>query len=140
MKTDYFNDAFDGFDPGADQDAAMKFCLNAVLMDRRFADLQVLLSDDAEVGGMAGEPGWVIEHRHADEIAGDADWPAWSRFRAFVDPDNYVLGYPECFCNQAAFEKLLAAAIRAYCNRHPGRQQEVAPIVQILSRSSFLSE
>lgn len=133
MNTDYFNEAFNGFDPRTDQDAAMKFCLNAVLMDRRFTDLQDLLPDETDIGGMAGEPNWIIERRNEGEIKGYEDWPELARFRAFVHPDGYRLVYPEFFCDKSTFEKFVGAAIRAYCARHPERSQDVESILQKFS-------
>lgn len=132
MNTDYFNEAFSGFDPCTDKDAAMKFCLNAVLMDRRFTDLQELLPDETGLGGIAGEPNWIIERRNEGEVKGYEDWPEFAHFRAFVDPDGYALVYPEFFCDKATFEKFVNSAIRAYCNRHPERKQEVESILQKL--------
>jgi hypothetical protein len=134
INTDYFNEAFNGFDPRSDKGAAMKFCLNAVLMDRRFADLERLLPDETKVGGMEGEPGWIIERRNEGEIKGYEDWPQFACFRAFVDPGGYALAYPEFFCDKSMFEKFVSSAIRAYCNRHPERSQEVESILQKLSR------
>jgi hypothetical protein len=133
MNTDYFNEAFNGFDPRTDKDAAMKFCLNAVLMDRRFADLQGLLTDETDLGGIAGEPNWIIERRDEGEIKGYEAWPEFARFRAFVDPGSYELAYPEFFCDKFTFEKFVSSGIRAYCDRHPDKNQEVESILQKLS-------
>lgn len=133
INTDYFNEAFNGFEPHRDEDAAIKFCLNAVLMDFRFAQLEVVMRDGANIGGMEGPPGWIIERRDEGATKGYEDWPEFARFRAFVDPDSYELAYPEFFCDKSTFEKFVRAAIRAYCNRHPDRSQEVASILQMLS-------
>lgn len=134
MNTDYFNEAFKGFDPRTDKDAAMKFCLNAVLMDRRFADLKEILPNDTDLGGVAGEPNWIIERRNEGETKGYENWPQFARFRAFVDPDSYALAYSEFFCDKTTFEKFVSSAIQAYCDRHPERGQEVESILQILPR------
>lgn len=128
MNTDYFNEAFSGFDPHRDKDAAMKFCLNAVLMDQRFSDLQALLPNETALGGIAGEPNWIIERRNDGESQGYEDWPAFARFRAFVDPDGYELNYPEFFCDKTTFEVFVNSALRAFCNRHPERSEELESI------------
>jgi hypothetical protein len=127
---DYFNEAFNGFDPCSDEDAAMKFCLNAVLMDRRFTDLARLLPDKSSIGGIEGEPGWIIERRNEGETKGYETWPKYSRFRAFVNPDSYGLGYPEFFCDNHTFATFVRSAIRAYCSRHPERDEEVKLILE----------
>lgn len=127
---DYFNEAFSGFDPRSDEDAAMKFCLNVLLMDRRFTDLARLLPDKSNIGGIEGEPGWIIERRNEGETKGYEDWPTYSRFRAFVNPDSYELTYPEFFCDNLTFIKFVYSAIHAYCKRHPDRDDEVKLILE----------
>lgn len=116
---DYFNEAFGGFDPLNDKDSAMKFCLNAVLMDRRFIDLGRLLPDISNVGGIEGEPGWIIERRNEGDTLGYEGWPDLARFRAFVDPSSYRLAFPEFFCDRSTFASFVRSAVRAYCDRHP---------------------
>ena len=60
---DYLQQAFGGMNPQADQDAAVKFALNAILMDARLRELSCLLIDGHDIGGVEGEPGWIIERR-----------------------------------------------------------------------------
>ena len=129
---DFFSEAFGGFDPISDKDAAMKFCLNAVLMDRRFVDLDRLLPDVSNVGDIEGEPGWIIERRNEGDTLGYDGWPQPSRFRAFVEPDSYELAFPEFFYDRSAFISLVSSAVRAYCDRHPERG-DVASILKRLS-------
>ena len=129
---DYFNEAFGGFDPLSDKDAAMKFCLNAVLMDCRFVDLDRLLPDVSNVGGIEGEPGWIIERRNEGDTLGYEGWPELARFRAFVEPDSYGLAFPEFFCDRSTFTSLVSSAVRAYCDRHP-EKNHVANILKRLS-------
>lgn len=131
---DYFKDAFGGFNPRTDKDAALKICLDVILADQRFSELDNLLPDKTEVGGMEGEPGWIIERRNEGEIKWYENWPEFARFRAFVDPSSYALAYPEFFCDKSTFEKFVGSAIRAYCDRHPERSQEVEPILHKLSQ------
>lgn len=129
---EFFSEAFGGFDPINDKDAAMKFCLNAVLMDRRFVDLDRLLPDVSNVGGIEGEPGWIIERRNEGDTLGYDGWPESSCFRAFVEPDGYELAFPEFFCDRSTFISLVSSALRAYCDRHP-EQGDVANILKRLS-------
>lgn len=131
---DYFKEAFGGFDPRIDKDAALKFCLDVILADRRFLELEKLLPNETKIGGMEGEPGWIIERRDEGETKGYEDWPEFARFRAFVDPDSYELAHPEFFCDKPTFEKFVSSAMRAYCHRHPERSQEIESILQELSR------
>jgi hypothetical protein len=133
INTDYFTEAFNGFEPHKDKDAAIKFCLNAVLMDCRFIELEIVMNDGVEIGAMEGPPGWIIERRDDGATKGYEDWPDFARFRAFVDPDSYELAYPEFFCDKGTFETFVSAAVRAYCHRHPERSCEVASILQKLS-------
>lgn len=130
---DYFNDAFGGFNPQEDKDAALKFCLDVILADRRFVDLNKLLPVKTTCGGVEGEPGWIIERRDEGETKGYEDWPEFARFRAFVDPEEYELAYPEFFCDKGTFEKFVSSAIQAYCDRHPEENQEIEAILQKLS-------
>ena len=131
---DYFKDAFGGFDPRTDKDAALKICLDVILADQRFSELDNLLPRETKVGGMEGEPGWILERRNEGETKGYEDWPEFAHFRAFVDPDSYALAYPEFFCDRPTFKKIVSSAIQAYCNRHPERSQEVESIFQKLSK------
>ena len=130
---DYFNEAFGGFNPQADRDAALKFCLEAILADRRFVDLDKLLPVKTTCGGIAGEPSWIIERRDEGETNGYESWPEFALFRAFVDPDGYELAYPEFFCDKSTFAKFVCSAMRAYCDRNPEHSEEAKLILQKLS-------
>lgn len=131
---DYFKEAFGGFDPQKDIDAALKFCLESILADCRFSELDKLLPDETNMGGMEGEPSWIIERRNEGETKGYESWPELVRFRAFVDPRGYKLAYPEFFCDKQTFEKFVESAIRAYCNRNPEHGEEVDSILKKISR------
>jgi hypothetical protein len=132
-KTDYLNDAFGGFNPLKDQDAALKFCLNALLMENRIEDINFLLPDFSEVGGFEGEPGWIVERRNTCEIYGYENWPTFARFRAFVDPNSFELTYPEFYCDRPTFISFVRKAIRAYSWRNPVCTIEVTEILKTLS-------
>ena len=114
---DYFKAAFGGFAPHRDEDAAVKFALNVVLMDNRVQELAELVVDGSQPGGMEGEPGWILERRDVSDEGNEAAYPAWpadARFKATVDVDAYELQYPEYFMNREVFMKYLVPAIDAY--------------------------
>lgn len=133
---DYFKAAFGGFAPHRDEDAAVKFALNVVLMDNRLQELAELVVDGSPFGGIEGEPGWMLERRDvADESnhAAYPDWPAGARFKASVDEDAYRLQQPEYFMSREAFMKYLIPAIDAYVAADPSRAQ--APAVVALRKA-----
>lgn len=123
---DYFGDAFGGFDPQSDVDAALKFSLNAILLDNRLLDLLKLVKGGDRFGGVEGVPGWIIERREDGELVGYEDWPESARFRAYVDPDEYVLAYPEFYTDKPTFMRYVRAIVDAYKRRHP--EYDVPPL------------
>jgi len=116
---DYFKDAFGGFDPQRDDDAALKFILDSLIADERLNDLIALMSADNEVGGLEGEPGWIMEKRDNGPVSGFEDWPLGARYRSYVDPNSYQLAYPEFFCDRAMFNKYVEKIASAVEARHP---------------------
>lgn len=116
---DYFNDAFGGFHPESDKDAALKFGLCVLVLDNRIDELLRLVEGGGNFGGVEGEPGWIIERREDGEIAGYEGWPIETRFRAYVDPDSYLLTYPEFFSDRQTFFRYVKAIVNAYKRRHP---------------------
>jgi hypothetical protein len=67
-RVDYFAKAFGGFDPSGDPDAALKFVLNAILMDNRLDELSSIVTDGHEIGALEGEPGWTLERRDGRNV------------------------------------------------------------------------
>lgn len=129
---DYFKDAFGGFDPQLDADAALKFSLDGLFADDRLDDLAALLSD-GKVGGLEGEPGWIIEKRDGGQTPGFEDWPDHAYFRSFVDPDSYRLSHAEFFCDQVTFGKYVAAIADVFAMRNPSYDDQVDKIKQLLA-------
>ncbi|MBX9432003.1 hypothetical protein ACI2VK_08020 [Ralstonia nicotianae] len=130
---DYFKAAFGGFAPHKDEDAAVKFALNAVLMDDRLQELAEFVVDGSQFGGIKGEPGWILERRElADEGNEEAypGWPAGARFKASVDEDAYRLQHAEYFMSRETFMKYLVQAVDAYVAAEPARSR--APSVVAL--------
>jgi hypothetical protein len=133
---DYFKAAFGGFAPHRDEDAAVKFALNAVLMDNRLQELAEFIVDGSPFGGIEGEPGWMLERRDVADDGNDTaypDWPAGARFKASVDEDAYMLPHPEYFMSREAFMKYLVPAIDAYVAADPAKV--AAPAVAALRKA-----
>lgn len=119
---DYFATAFGSFSPQSDADAAIKFVLNAILMDETFDLLASVIPDGSRIGGMGGVPDWILQRRDTAHSANAFhSWPANAVFRAYVDPMGYELRHPEFFMDRATFLQYLAAAINAYLARNPSR-------------------
>jgi hypothetical protein len=119
---DYLNTAFGGFAPHGDEDASVKFALNAVLVDRRLDELMELTVDASRLGGIEGEPGWIIERRDVGDEGDEEIYPGWpknARFRAYVDPNAYQLKHPELFMSREDFMKYVVLGIRAYVQANP---------------------
>lgn len=125
---DYFNEAFDGFDPLLDRDAALKFVLDSLVQDKRFKHLDLLLSSDGQVDCLEGAPNWVIEKR----LNTNHDWPSPADFRIFVSPEGYRLMYPEFFCEHKTFIRYLTLIINAYKRRHPEDMEESKTLAKLL--------
>ena len=116
---DYFRAAFGGFDPQNDKDAALKLSLDALFADARLDDLGAILSPEGRVGGIEGEPGWILERRLDSDNASYEGWPSAATFRASVDPETYSLGHPEFFCDALTFRKYTSAILKVFAERYP---------------------
>ena len=132
---DYFKDAFGGFDPHLDADAALKFSLDGIFADDRLEDLVALVSADSEIDGLEGEPGWIIEKRGGAQTQGDETWPSNAYFRSFVDPDSYRLSHPEFFCDRATFISYIIAIADVFSSRNPNFTSRVTEIKHLLSEA-----
>ena len=132
---DYFKTAFGGFAPHLDEDAAIKFTLNAVLLDNRLDELVEVVIDGSQFGGIEGEPGWTLERRDVADEGNEMAYPglpAGARFKASVDEDAYRLKHPEYFMDREGFMKYLVLAIDAYVAIDPARKN--APSVVALRK------
>ncbi|WP_321945854.1 hypothetical protein [Paraburkholderia sp. J10-1] len=130
---DYFKEAFGGFDPRGDEDAALKFALDVIFADHRIQDLTRVVSLEQGVGGLEGEPGWIVEHRGRTDIVGYEMWPRNSRFRSFVDPESYSLVCPEFYCDEKTFRRYVEAISEVYVARNPERRRDVDSLLIALS-------
>lgn len=114
---DYLQQAFGGLDPQTDQDAAVKFALNAILMDARLHELSCLLIDGHDIGGIEGEPGWIIERRDtgpSGELPYYSEWPMNARFHVHVEPAAFELAYPDVFMEGHDFGRYVGKAMDTY--------------------------
>lgn len=118
---DYFEEAFGGFKPHVDEDAAVKLAISIILMDRRLPELLHLLTDGDQLGGVEGEPGWIIERRDVDQsnVFYYENWPGSTRFHAYVDPDAYCLAHPDFFMDVATFHNYVRKGLNAYLEANP---------------------
>lgn len=130
---DYFNEAFGGFAPHRDQDAAAKLALNALLMDDRVERLLLLLKPGSSIGAIEGDPGWLLERRDSGALpAGYEGWPTNATYRAVIDPEAYALTYPEVFLDEIQFTTLIRQALTAYLSRHPKRSAELRDLCELV--------
>ncbi|MDR5777785.1 MULTISPECIES: hypothetical protein [unclassified Caballeronia] len=131
---DYFKEAFGGFNPQLDEDAALKFALDVVFADHRLRDLIRVISFEQGVGGIEGEPGWMIEHREEKDINGYEEWPKNATFRSRIDPEFYSLAHPEFYCDGSTFRRYVEAISDVFAVRHPERKQELDLLRATISR------
>jgi hypothetical protein len=119
---DYLQQAFGGLNPQTDQDAAVKFALNVILMDERLRELSCLLIDGHDIGGVEGEPGWMIERRDtglAGELPYYSEWPTNAQFHVHVDPAAFELACPDMFMTAHGFYGYVRRAVDAYLSGNP---------------------
>lgn len=133
---DFFKEAFDGFRPHLDEDAAIKFSLNVLLMEGRLKRLVDLISQSSNVGCIEGDPGWEIEHIiNSDRgLPGYASWPEWASYRAAVDTDCYQLAYPEVYLSENDFFSYVEKAIKAYLEKHPHHLDDLNDLIKLIEK------
>lgn len=118
---DYLQQAFGGVNPELDTDAAVKFALNAILLDGRLQELSCLLIDGHDIGGVEGEPGWLIERRDTGPVGERqyySEWPTNARFHVRVDPAAFELAYPDVFMTSDDFHKYVEKGMDAYLSEN----------------------
>lgn len=130
---DYFGEAFGGFRPDSDRGAALKFSLCIIALDNRVDELLRLVEGCNNLGGIEGEPGWIIERREGEDTLGYEKWPNDARFRAYVDPDCYSLLHPEFFADRRTFFRYVGELARVYKNHHPEYEAVVHRIEEVIA-------
>jgi hypothetical protein len=88
-------------------------------MDGRMDELRRLVEPGNRLGGVEGEPGWLIERREDGETLGYENWPHDAHYRACVDSNSYSLLVPELFVDRKTFFRYVAALVGAYKTHHP---------------------
>jgi hypothetical protein len=135
---DYLQQAFGGLNPQTDQDAAVKFSLNVILMDGRLRELSCLLIDGHDIGGVEGEPGWMIERRDtgpAGELPYYSEWPMDARFHVHVEPSAFELACPDMFMTAHDFYSYVGRAMDAYLSGD-SKEADMAQLVVSQLKSS----
>ncbi|MCL7422932.1 MAG: hypothetical protein M8364_18740 [Methylobacter sp.] len=122
------------FEPHLDKDAAIKFILNTLLMDRDIERLIELLDISQNVGGIEGEPGWELERVEDKDrsLPGYSEWPNWAYFRAAVDPDFYELSHPEAYYTTEDFLRFVNLAVAAYLETYPEERNRLEDLIALL--------
>lgn len=132
---DYLEVAFRDFNPQADHDAAMKFALRVIFLDERFDELSYLLTDGHAIGGVEGEPGWIIERRDtgpSGNMPGYAHWPKNTHFHAHVEEDVFALAYPDVFMTTEEFHDCVRKLIDVYVVKNPSKTNMAQPVISRL--------
>lgn len=131
IQTDYLCEAFGAFNAHIDPHAAVKFCLNILIMDHRLPDLAKLLND-LSLDSLSGEPGWDMERRRSGAAGGYEDWPPGAAFHVYLEPDAYYLKFPEQYYTAEEFHVFVRAILKAYLARHPDRIGEADQVARLL--------
>lgn len=132
---DYMQPAFGGLNPQVDQDAAVKLALNAIFMDVRLLELSCLLIDGHHIGGVEGEPGWIIERRDTGPVGEQqyySGWPLNARFHVHVDPAAFELAYPDIFMTAHDFHRYVGKAMDVYLSGNSTKENAAQLVVSQL--------
>jgi hypothetical protein len=111
--------ALGGFDP-RDEDAAIKFVLNIILLDNRLRQLVDVVDRTSNVAGLEGDPGWRLERRDANS----SGWPESADYRVYVEPQGYALSRPEWFSSRQGLREYLVRVLPHYLRNVPSRTSE----------------
>ncbi len=80
-------------------DLALRFCLEEIFYSRRFDELTELLSAEARLTGISGDPGWILERQ---------DSRTCTNYRAVVDSEvGFTPQDSECVVSEAEFAAIL---------------------------------
>jgi hypothetical protein len=107
-------------------------------MDDRLEELASVLTDGHDIGGIEGEPGWIIERRDtgpSGKMQGYAEWPVGKNFRVHVDENSFSLRYPEQFLETEEFHDYVRKAMDAYLNHHSSNNSTVSLVLSKLTPS-----
>lgn len=122
-------------DQSSDEDGAVKFCLNSVLMSRDFEQLQKLLCKENGIDGFGSDPGWMLE-RHSENPTENEGWPDGASFKASVWGIDF--GHPEAYYDGETFLAFVQRALDAYLRRYPDRRDDCVGVQAELTRVSTI--
>lgn len=133
---DFFNEAFGGFQPHLDKDAAIKFALNSLLMDGKLVRLIDLINSSSNVGCVEGDPGWELEHLVESDrnLSGYLSWPDWASYRAAVDPECYQLAHPEIYLDRDQFIGYVEKAVNAFLEKFPQEKGNLSKLTGLIKK------
>jgi len=136
---EYLQQAFGGLNPQTDRDAAVKLAVDVIFADERLNELSCLLTDGHDIGGIGGEPGWIIERRDtgpAGELPYYSDWPVNIRFHVHVDPAAFELAYPDMFMEANDFYRYVAKAMDTYLTENSAENDAAQLLISQLKASA----
>lgn len=136
---DYLQQVFGGLNPQSDPDAAVKVALDVIFADNRLNELSCLLTEGNDIGGVEGEPGWLIERRDmgpAGELPYYAGWPRNARFHVHVEPTEFELAYSDMFMTAGDFGSYVEKAVDAYLVENPTKVNVAQLIISQLKKSA----
>ena len=120
MINQYLN-ATGPFEPNLEGAAPMKFALACMLSKGNLRWISWLIDDESAYSEFEDESGWNIMRRNENRWQADEfrDWPSLAVYRAYVDPDQYLMKFPECFMSKRQFFDELAAQLKLYSGAFP---------------------
>jgi len=114
----------------SDKHGALKYSLDLALMDHRLPELAKLISEDPRHTEISGDGGYCLERLNFDDPT--LTGPKNAAFRAFVEPSEHELTYPEGYCKRAEFLSYVERAVLAYARVNPARADEVAAVLELI--------
>ncbi|UOO87652.1 hypothetical protein [Neisseria arctica] len=86
-----YNLVFRDLEELLNEDAAIKFALSCLIENERFTELEELLREQSCLGGVEGEPGWLIERRNLHDQNGYEHWPQEAQLIKMTETDIRTL-------------------------------------------------
>lgn len=114
---DTYPDIFLGLQPQKSPTAAIEFALLCATADNHIDLLRFVATDGHKFAGVQGQPGWLIERRDSSSPSGAPgyeSWPVWASFRAYVEPEGYLLAHPEVYLGGEEFYGYLCKVLESY--------------------------
>lgn len=122
---DLFEETFGSeFEPHLDENAAIKFILNSLMMDKTLDRLIEIFDLSLNIGCIEGEPGWELERIEDKDrkLSGYSEWPDWAMYRVAVEPESYQLKYPEIYYRSDEFMAFVEKSLKVFSNKYPEKR------------------